>query len=53
MEAVLHAALLAYESSRGLVNVAVLPSMLAVGYTRTLSEGPTVAVLESARPLRG
>jgi len=53
IEAVLRAALLAYDSSGGLVNVAVLPSMLAVGYTRTLSEGPTVAVLESARPLRG
>ena len=51
IEAVLRAALLAYDSSGGLVNVAVLPSMLAVGYTRTLSEGPTVAVLESARPL--
>jgi len=51
MEAVLRDSLLAYESSGGLVNIAVLPSMLATGYTRPLSEGPTVAVLESARPL--
>jgi thiamine biosynthesis lipoprotein len=51
MEAVLRDALLAYEHSSGLVNIAVLPSMMATGYTRPLSEGPTIAVLESARQL--
>jgi thiamine biosynthesis lipoprotein len=51
MEAMLRDSLLAYERSGGLVNIAVLPSMMATGYTRPLSEGPTVAVLEAARPL--
>jgi thiamine biosynthesis lipoprotein len=51
LEAVLRDSLLAYESSGGLVNIAVLPSMMATGYTRPLDHGPTIAVLESARPL--
>ncbi len=51
MEAMLRDALRAYEKSGGLVNIAVLGSMMAAGYTRPLSQGPTVAVLESARPL--
>src|SRR5690348_816768 len=50
LEAVLRAAEHAYELSSGLVNVAVLPSLLAAGYTRTFREGPATAVLERARP---
>src|SRR5689334_17826013 len=50
-EQVLHASFRAYEMSLGLVNAAVLPSMLAVGYSRPLSEGHGVAVLDCARPL--
>lgn len=50
LEAVLRAAKIAYESSFGLVNVAVLPSMLAAGYTRTFGDGPTTLTLERARP---
>ncbi|TMG19536.1 MAG: FAD:protein FMN transferase [Chloroflexi bacterium] len=51
MEVILRAALHAHEMSAGLVNAAVLPSMLAVGYTRPFAEGPTVALLDGARPL--
>src|SRR5438876_10223091 len=51
MDAILHAALRAHAMSAGLVNVAVLPAMHAVGYTRPLVEGPGVATLESLRPL--
>ena len=51
MDEILSAALRAHEMSAGLVNVAVLPAMLAVGYTRPLIEGPGVATLESLRPL--
>ena len=43
MEELLHESLRAFELSKGLVNVAVLQSMLAIGYTRPLSEGPTAA----------
>ena len=50
-EAVLLASLDAYEMSGGLVNAAVLPSMLAIGYRRPLAEGPAVAVLDRAKPL--
>src|SRR5947208_12014749 len=50
MEAVLRAALEAYAMSSGLVNAAVLPSVLAVGYTRPLVEGPTVATLDRVGP---
>ena len=50
LEAVLRAAERAYEMSWGLVNVAVLPSMLAAGYTRPLSQGPTTSTLERAQP---
>jgi thiamine biosynthesis lipoprotein len=52
MEDVLRASLRAFELSGGLVNVAVLPSMLAAGYTRPLAEGTTAATLEAARPLQ-
>src|SRR5579859_6865923 len=50
LEALLHESLRAHEVSGGLVNVAVLPSMLAVGYTRPLSHGPTAAALEAVHP---
>jgi thiamine biosynthesis lipoprotein len=36
MESLLRASLCAFESSGGLVNVAVLPSMLAIGYTHSM-----------------
>jgi FAD:protein FMN transferase len=51
LESILSDALRASEMSAGLVNVAVRPSMLAVGYTRPLVEGPTVSTLDHARPL--
>jgi FAD:protein FMN transferase len=50
LEQLLREALRAYELSAGLVNVAVLPSMLAIGYTRPLAEGTTAATLENAIP---
>ncbi len=50
MEALLHEALRAFELSTGLVNAAVLPSMLAIGYTRSLAAGASTAKLEHARP---
>ena len=52
VESVLQASLDAYAMSSGLVNAAVLPSMIAIGYTRSLSAGPAVATLEAARPAR-
>jgi FAD:protein FMN transferase len=51
IEAVLRESLHAFDLSMGLVNIAVLPSMLAVGYTRPLTEGPTVATLDGVGPL--
>jgi FAD:protein FMN transferase len=51
MEQLLRESLRAFELSNGLVNVAVLSSMLAIGYTRPLSEGPTAATLGGAVPL--
>ena len=48
MEGLLRESLRAHEMSAGLVNVGVLPSMLAAGYTRTLAAGPTPATLELA-----
>jgi thiamine biosynthesis lipoprotein len=50
MEALLREALRAYELSAGLVNVAVLPSMLAIGYTRSLAAGASTPKLEAVRP---
>jgi len=50
LEELLREALRAYELSAGLVNVAVLPSMLAIGYTRPLAQGTTTATPEVARP---
>jgi len=51
LEDLLRESLRAFEVSRGLVNIAVLPSMLAIGYTRPLSQGPTAAALGGALPL--
>lgn len=51
LEELLRHALRAHEMSGGLVNAAVLPAMRAIGYTRTLAEGPTVAVLDTARAM--
>src|ERR1700682_1501929 len=48
LEELLRESLRAFALSRGLVNVAVLPSMLAIGYTRPMSEGPTEARLAGA-----
>jgi len=50
MEELLRESLRAFELSAGLVNAAVLPSMLAIGYTRPLGDGTSTATLESARP---
>jgi thiamine biosynthesis lipoprotein len=52
LEALLRESLRAFEMSCGLVNIAVLPSMLAIGYTRSLLEGATVATLDAAQTLR-
>ena len=41
VESLLRECLRAHELSGGLVNAAVLPALLAAGYTRTFSEGPT------------
>jgi FAD:protein FMN transferase len=41
LEEMLRTALEAYESSGGLVHAGVLPAMLAIGYTRPISQGPT------------
>jgi thiamine biosynthesis lipoprotein len=49
LEALLRECLRAHEISGGLVNAAVLPALLATGYTRTFSEGPT-AVTASVTP---
>jgi thiamine biosynthesis lipoprotein len=51
LESVLMAALEAHRMSSGLVNAAVLPSMVAIGYSRSLAEGHAVATLDGARPL--
>ena len=48
LEEMLRASLRAFELSGGLVNIAVLPSMLAIGYTRPLTQGPTAARLGEA-----
>jgi FAD:protein FMN transferase len=56
LEEVLRAALRAFEKSAGLVNAAVLPSMVAIGYTRPMVEGPSTpqsASVGSLPPLPG
>ena len=52
LESVLDAALEAHRMSAGLVNAAVLPSMVAIGYSHSLTHGPSVATLDGAQPLR-
>jgi thiamine biosynthesis lipoprotein len=49
MEEVLRAAITAFELSAGLVNVAVLPSMEAIGYTRPLAQGITAIALDDVQ----
>lgn len=44
LEALLHESLRAFEVSDGLVNVAVLPALMAAGYTRDFAAGPTPAL---------
>jgi len=51
LESLLRLALRAYETSGGLVNAAVLPSMRAIGYTRSLALGPTAPVLDAMSPV--
>jgi thiamine biosynthesis lipoprotein len=51
LEALLGESLRAFESSGGLVNVAVLPSMVSIGYTKPLSSGRPVATSNELRPL--
>jgi FAD:protein FMN transferase len=51
LESVLHAGLEAHRVSGGLVNAGVLPSMMAIGYSRSLAEGRSVVTLDEARPL--
>ncbi len=48
LESLLRESLTAFEASGGLVNVAVLPAMAAVGYTRPLTEGRPAAVVAQA-----
>src|SRR5438093_5460969 len=49
--ALLRESLHAYDLSGGLVNVAVLPRMLAIGYTRTFAAGPTVREMPPPEPI--
>lgn len=49
-EEVLRESLRAYDLSAGLVNVAVLPAMVAIGYTRPLAEGAATATCTAACP---
>lgn len=51
LEALLRESLRAFEMSGGLVNVAVLPSMTAIGYTRPLAEGRPTVTVSGAGPL--
>ena len=51
LESLLETSLNAFEMSGGLVNIAVLSSMVAIGYARPLTEGPLALALEDARPL--
>jgi thiamine biosynthesis lipoprotein len=53
LESLLRECLRAHEVSGGLVNAAVLPALLAAGYTRTFKDGPTpvtASVLPPALP---
>jgi len=50
LQALLCDSVRAFDMSGGLVNVAVLPSMLAIGYMKPLAEGPALAVLDRVLP---
>jgi len=50
LEALLRESLHAFETSGGLVNVAVLPSMIGIGYTKPMSEGRPAATMTQSRP---
>src|SRR5579859_480814 len=50
LESLLRISLQAFETSTGLVNIAVLPSMHAIGYARPFSQGPSAVALADARP---
>ena len=50
LEALLRESLHAFETSAGLVNVAVLPSMIGIGYTKPLSSGRPAAAVTEMRP---
>ena len=50
LEALLRESLHAFETSAGLVNVAVLPSMIGIGYTKPLSSGRLAATVTEMRP---
>lgn len=50
LESLLRESLRAHELSGGLVNAAVLPALLAAGYSRTFSEGPTPVTASVAPP---
>lgn len=50
LESLLRVSLQAFEMSAGLVNIAVLPSMHAIGYARPWSQGPSAVTLADARP---
>jgi thiamine biosynthesis lipoprotein len=50
LEALLRESLRAFSVSEGLVNVAVLPALLAAGYTRDFAAGPTAR--SAAPPIR-
>jgi len=50
LEALLRECLRAYMESGGLVHAGILPALLAAGYTRTFSEGPTPAREREAVP---
>jgi thiamine biosynthesis lipoprotein len=50
LEALLRESLHAFETSGGLVNVAVLPSMIGIGYTKPLSSARPAATVTEMRP---
>src|SRR5256885_14968216 len=50
LEALLRESVRAFETSGGLVNVAVLPSMIGIGYTQPLSSGRPAATVTELRP---
>jgi len=50
LEALLRESLHAFETSGGLVNVAVLPSMIGIGYTKPLSSGRPEATVTEMSP---